>query len=102
MPYFISSGNNYRILNVSLTDVYQDISIPRQANSFVIQMRNDSKVLWRRSSTDTANEWTFKTGEPYSIDGSMGYEVDTAIVIGQAKCADAGATDTLEIWYWFI
>ena len=100
MPYFQSSGNDYKILNVALTNTYTDISLPRATLSFSIQVRNDSRLLWRRSSTDTANEWTFKQGEPYSVDGSMGYKVDTAIVIGQAKTADSGVTDTLEIWYW--
>lgn len=102
MPYYMSSGNDYRILNVTLTDAYQDITIPRNFNSFSIQIRNDTKVRIRRDSTLTVNEFTLKEGMTYGIDGSMGVQTGTSIVIFQAKCVDVGATDTLEILYWYV
>lgn len=102
MPYFMSSGNDYRILTVALTDTYQDITIPRSFNSFTLQVRNDTKVRIRRDSTLTTHEFTLKEGMTYGIDGSMGVQTGTSLVICQAKCVDAGATDTLEILYWYV
>jgi len=95
---YMSSGNDYRILNITLTDTYQDIEIPRAITSMAIKVRGGVAVKWRRSS-DLTNEWTFSEGEQFSIDGSMGVKVGETIVIGQAK-VDAG-TAVLEIMYWY-
>ena len=100
MPQIGASGYDYKILNLSLTDAYADVDLPRSTSSFAIQIRNNAKILWRRSASLT-DEWTFKEGQVYSVDGAMGVKVDETITIGQAKCEAAGATDTMEIWYWF-
>jgi len=99
MPTLISSGRNYKIYNVALNGTYADITILGGTTSFLIQVQNDSRVLWRKNATDTT-EFTFKEGVPYSIDGTLGASAGTNITIGQAKTV-SGNADTLELWVWF-
>jgi hypothetical protein len=96
---YISSGNDYTILEFPLTDAFSNISVSRSAKSFSMQARSGSKLKWRRSATDTG-EWTLD-GTTYSIDGSVNAQDGLTVVIGQCKCADVGGTDTLELWVWF-
>lgn len=100
MVSFSSSGRDYTVVNVSLTDAFANVNITRAATSFSIQVRNDSRVIWRRSATET-DEWTLKEGQVYSVDGSIGTEDGETKTIGQAKIETAGGTDTLEIWLWY-
>lgn len=96
-----SSGRNYAIKNVSLTDAYQDIQVTRACTAFSLQVRGDAKVLWRRDAVYETDEWTLKEGHIYSVDGSCGSQDGATITIGQSKCANTGATDILEIWCWY-
>lgn len=101
MPTVISSGNDYDILNVNLTDTFQDIIVPTAVKSFAIQIRGGSEVKWRKSAAKPT-EWTFKIDQTYAIDGSRGAQAAQNVTIGQAKCNSVGGTDVLEIWYWYI
>ena len=96
-----SSGRNYTIINVNLTDAFADVQVSRACTAFSIQATNDSKLKWRRNATTDTGEWTLKEGIIYSVDGSCGSEDGATLAIGQAKCANAGGTDVLELWCWY-
>lgn len=99
MATFTSSGRDYTIVEVALTGTYADVQVSKACTAFSIRSRAQTKLKWRRSSTDTG-EWTIFEGEIYSVDSSLGTQDGATITIGQAKTVD-GSADTLELWCWF-
>lgn len=95
----IQSGRVPIILNFNLTDTYADVSFSRAIKSFIMQARNGSKIMIRIDSSQSA-EWTIFERIPFSVDGQLNARDETANVPFQAKCADAGGTDVLEVWGW--
>lgn len=99
MVTFISSGRDYKIFNLTLNSTFQNVNITIPASSFLIQVKNDSKIRWRKNATDTT-EFTFKIGMNYSIDGSMGAKSGDTVTIGQVRLDADSGSDTLEVWAW--
>lgn len=100
MSTFSSHGRDYTIVTLALTDAYQNVQVSKAATHFTFQIQNESRCLWRRSSTDTG-EWTVKEGQSYAIPSSLGTQDGATITIGQIKVIATGGTDTLEIWLWY-
>lgn len=95
-----SSGRNYTIVNVALTDTFVDVQVSRACTAFSIQAMNGTKLKLRRSVVD-AGEWTIKEDVIYNVDSSLGTNDGQTLTIAQAKCANVGMTDTLELWCWY-
>jgi len=64
---FVSSGNDFLILNFNLTTSALNITTTRAFKSAYIQARGDSNVLIRRVGSDSAYT-TLKAGSGFRID----------------------------------